>query len=112
MTPTWCIAVDHGRWQPPGPRPVIAPNPLPWHSTRYAGETLASVAQKYPCLVRPRPGSSTGTTVSSAKIRVEASNISRSLATTGATSAAAYPPLAFPSASPLEPLASVAHPKR
>jgi hypothetical protein len=28
---------------------------------------LASAAQKYPCFVRPRPGSSTGTTVSSAK---------------------------------------------
>jgi hypothetical protein len=52
---------------------------------------LASFAQKYPFLVRPRPGSSTGTTVSSAKIRAEASTICFSRAATGASSAAAVP---------------------
>jgi hypothetical protein len=72
------VAVNHGGRLIPAltrvlarPRPIVTRDNLLWHSTRCAGGTLASVAQKYPCFVRPRPGSSTGTTVSPAKIRVD-----------------------------------------
>src|SRR5215472_13207551 len=41
------------------------------------GRSSRATAQKYPCLVRPRPGSSTGATVSSTAILPEARMSSR-----------------------------------
>ncbi len=91
MPASWRIGIDDRRWILAAPGPIIACDPLRWHSTRKAGGTLASCAQKYPFLVRPRPGLSTGSRVSSAKIRGEASTICFSWAANGASSAAAVP---------------------
>src|SRR3954453_837037 len=60
------IAIEHGRRDGRTPRPLVADHPLRWHSTRYAGGTLASYAHSRPVAVLPSPGESTGTVVSSA----------------------------------------------
>src|SRR3954447_20249715 len=60
------VAIEHGRRDGRTPRPLVADHPLRWHSTRYAGGTLASYAHSRPVAVLPSPGESTGTVVSSA----------------------------------------------